>query len=454
MKSALVALLIFMWMPLILFKPQIGVLVWSWVSHMVPHSYTYGFAQTFPFLVLVGGLTAAGMVVSREPKNFPPHPILISIIIYTSWTIVTWLLGYEMSVGEEKISQFMKMIAFAMVSVIVMQSPLRLKAFLYVMVGSLLFIAVKGGLFTLLTGGGNRVQGAGGMMGDNNQLAMAMSMLFPLALYLVRHPPHKLFKWPATVAAVLVPLAAIGTQSRGGFVALAAVLFMILLKSKRKFIFIAVGVPLAFGAVSFMPDSWKERMQTTENATDDGSFLGRVSMWKFATNVAAKHPIEGGGYNVFYVRYLGPEFMPAGFRMRAPHSIYFEVLGEHGYVGLFLFLTMLFSGWFAGGSTARRFRKYKETEWIGDLAGAIQLSLVGYAVGGLTVNIAAFDLFYHLLIMIVLCRVVGDRLVEKGVTPLERTTIVSTDGNAKWKPPSSGRPQPAERIIGQAGFNN
>lgn len=446
MRSALVALLIFIWMPVMLFKPHIGVLVWNWVSHMNPHSETFGFAQTFPFLVLVGGLTAAGLIFAREPKRFPfEHPIMIALLTYVLWTIVTYIFAFNHEVGEPKIVQFMKMVAFALVSVLVMQSPNRLKGFFYVMVVSLMYIGIKGGLFTLLTGGGNRVQGAGGMMGDNNQLAMAMSMVFPLALYLVKHPPHKLFKWPAIFAATMVPFAAIGTQSRGGFVALAAVLFIILMKSRRRFLLLGVAIPLAIGAVSFMPDSWKDRMQSTENATDDDSFIGRVSMWKFSTNIAADYPVVGGGFNVFYHRVLAPEYMPFGYRMKAPHSIYFEVLGEHGYFGLFFFLTLLFTGWFAAGSTARLYRQYNETEWIGDMAAAIQLSFVGYAVGGLTVNIAAFDFFYHLLITIVLCRVVGDRLIEKGVTKIEKKSILDTSGpKQKWKPPQPTRPQPAE----------
>ncbi|MBO6506286.1 MAG: putative O-glycosylation ligase, exosortase A system-associated [Kordiimonadaceae bacterium] len=446
MRSALVALLIFVWMPVMLFKPHIGVLVWNWVSHMNPHAYTYGFAQSFPFLVLVGGLTAAGLVIAREPKRFPfEHPIMIALLTYVLWTIVTYIFAFNHTVGEPKIIQFMKMIAFALVSVMVMQSPNRLKGFFYVMVVSLLFIAIKGGAFTLLTGGGNRVQGAGGMMGDNNQLSMAMAMLFPLSLYFVKHPPHRLFKWPAIGAATLVPFAAIGTQSRGGFVALAAVLFMFLMKSRRRFLLLAIAIPLAIGAVNFMPESWMDRMQSTENATDDDSFLGRVGMWKFSTNVAADHPIVGGGFNVFYYRALSDEYMPFGYRMKAPHSIYYEVLGEHGYFGLFFFLTLLFVGWFAAGTTAKMFRQYKETEWIGDMAGGVQLSFLAYAVGGITVNIAAFDFFYHLLITVILCRVVGDRMVEKGVTKIEKKSIINTGPKEKWRPGAPpARPQPAE----------
>lgn len=447
MKSALVGLLIFIWMPFMLFKPHVGVLVWNWVSHMNPHTYTYGFAASFPFLVLVGGLTAAGMVFAREPKHFPGHPVIISILLYVLWTIVTYAFAFNQPVGEEKIVQFIKVIIFAMISVVVMQSPNRLKAFVYVMIASLLFISVKGGMFTIITGGANRVQGAGGMMSDNNQLAMAMAMLFPLSIFIAQHPPYKIMKWPLIFASFLVPMAAIGTQSRGGLVAISGVLFMLLLKSKRKFMLLAIMVPIAIGAVNFMPDSWKNRMQTTENATEDDSFKGRVSMWYFATNVANDHPLEGGGFNVFYIPELGPIYMPPGFAMRAPHSIYFEVLGEHGYVGLFLFLIMLFAGYYSAGTTAKMFRPYEETKWVGDLAAMIQLSIIGYALGGLTVNIAAFDLFYHLLITVVLCRVVGDKMLEKGATQIVAQQGGQVTVNGKWKPPAPKKqsPVPAER---------
>lgn len=449
MRSALVALLIFIWIPVILFKPHIGVLVWSWVSHMNPHGYTYGFARSFDFLEIVGGMTVLGMLLAREKTTLPAHPIIIAILLFLFWTFVTSMLAFDFTRAWPKQFQFIKVIAFALISAMVMQSPNRLKAFVYVMVASLLYIAVKGGLFTLLTGGVNRVQGAGGMMSDNNQLSMALAMLFPLSVWLANYPPHKLLKWPLIGAAVLVPLAAIGTHSRGGFVALAAVLFMMILKSKRRFLFLAIAIPMAAGAVAFMPDAWVERMQTTEDATEDDSFMGRVSMWKYSSNLTGDHPIEGGGFNVFYIPYLAPQYMPPGYRAKAPHSIYFEVLGEHGYVGLLLFLTTLFAGWYSAGTNARLFRPYEETRWIGDMNSALQLSFIGYAVGGLTVNIATFDFFYHLLITVVLCRVIGDRIVEKGnLTRIAEKKEEVKKNRGKWKPPKPAtRPQPAERVL-------
>lgn len=453
MKSVLVGLLIFIWMPFMVFKPQIGVLVWNWVSHMAPQAYTYGFAATFPFLVSVGGLTAIGVLISKEEKSLPAHPIIFAILLYMVWTWVTSAAAFEFSVGEPKLSQFMKTLVFALLSAMIMKTPMRLKAFYYVMVASLLFIGVKGGVFTVITGGVARVQGAGGMMGDNNQLAMAMAMTFPLSVFLAQHPPHKILKWPLIACVPLTVLSVLGTQSRGGFAAVAVVLFMFLLKSKHKLTILIVAIPLAYGAFTFMPDSWKNRMQSSEEATDDSSFMGRVSMWKFATNVAKDHPVEGGGFNVFYLRDLGPRYMPPGYLQRAPHSSYFEVLGEHGYVGLLLFLTVLFTGWYSAGTNTRRFRQYEETKWIGDMSAMIQLAILGYAMGSLTVNIALFDVFYHLLIVLVICRSVGDRIIEKGVTRVQPKGLLAAalvkekaagKNKGGWKPGRKDKPQPAE----------
>jgi len=435
MRGLIVALLIFMWVPVALFKPHIGVLVWSWVSHMVPQSYTYNFASTFPFLVLMSGVTIIGMFVSRDKQGLPSHPIIIAFFVYWIWVVITTILAIDPTVSQAKLIHMSKVMLFALIAVAVMQSPNRLKGFVWVMAASLAFIAVKGGLFTLLTGGSARVQGAGGMMEDNNQLAMAMSMFIPMSIYLAQHPPFKLLKWPLIGAAITVPLSVIGTHSRGGLVALAGVTFMLVLKTKRKFTLLFLIITLGGAAVTFMPDSWTARMQSTENATEDNSFRGRVSMWRFSSNLVDDIPLQGGGFDVFYVRRATELYMPYGFKARAPHSIYFEVLGEHGYIGLVLFLTILFTGWYSGGTQAKKFRQYEETKWLGDLCNAMQLGLIGYAVGGITVNIATFDVFYHMLAIIVMCNIVGERMLNGELTDAATgQKLVPGAGTKKWQP--------------------
>jgi probable O-glycosylation ligase (exosortase A-associated) len=443
MRGALVALLVFGWLPIILFKPHVGVLVWNWVSHMIPHEYTYNFARTFPFLVLVFGATVVGLVINKDKKGIPPHPIVFAIIIYWFWALVTSVLAIEPRVAQPVLVHISKVLVFALISMAVMQSPNRLKAFIWVMAASLGYIAIKGGLFTLITGGVARVQGAGGMMEDNNQLAMAMAMLIPLGIYLAEHPPHSLLKWPLRGCAVLVPIAALGTQSRGGFVAVMAVLGMLVIKSKHRFKLIFLLILLGGIGWNFAPESYKNRIASTEGAAEeDDSFRGRLGMWKFSTNLVADHPIEGGGFDVFYVREAQDRYMPPGFPPLAPHSIYFEVLGEHGYVGLVLFLTMIFTGWFSGASQAKRYRKYQETIWVADLCACLQLSLVAYCVGGLTVNIATFDILYHFLAVIVMCHVVGEQLMAGTLTQVGTGEKLDARAAAeKWTPSDAAAPQ-------------
>ncbi len=240
MRGAIVALLLFMWVPFIAFKPQIGILLWDWISHMNPHKQAYGFATTFPFLDFVAGMTIIGMFISKDPKSLPGHPIVASMLIYFIWVCFTTIAGFEPAYSSEKLMNIFKVFLFAFMTMIVMQSPNRLNAFVFIMVASLAFIGVKGGLFTIATGGSGRVQGAGGMMEDNNQLAMGMAMLLPLAIYHAQHPPVKWLKWPLFGASLLIMLSIVGTQSRGGFAALAGVLGMMLLQSRHKFKMIVV----------------------------------------------------------------------------------------------------------------------------------------------------------------------------------------------------------------------
>lgn len=439
MRGFIVALLILGWLPVVAFKPHVGVLVWSWVSHMAPQAYTYNFANSFPFLVVIAAATLGGMVLSREQKKLPAHPIVVMVFIYWLWVIITTLMAFDPGVSQGKLIHLSKVLFFTLISIVVMQSPNRLKAFFWVMVASLMFIAVKGGLFTLLTGGAARVQGAGGMMEDNNQLAMAMCMLLPLAIYLVQYPPTKLLRIPLLGSAVLVAFSVLGTQSRGGFAALAAVTFMLFLKAKRKVAILVAICVVASAGFMFMPDSWKARIQSTENAAEDSSFLGRVSMWKFAVNLADENPLQGGGFNIFYVPRAAELYMPAGHDARAPHSIYFEVLAEHGYVGLGLFLTLMFTGWYAGGSQAKKYQAYEETKWLGSLCWATQLSIVGFAAGGLTVNIATLDIFYHILALIVMCSVVGEQLMAGTLTKAGTKEVLEAKPESeKWQPGVSG----------------
>ena len=84
------------------------------------------------------------------------------------------------------------------------------------------------------------------------------------------------------------------------------------------------------------------------------------------------------------------------------HSIYFEVMGEHGFIGFGLFVLIGLLAWRTGSKVIRECQKDPDRKWAADLAAMTQVSMVGYATGGAFLGLAYFDYYYHLVIILVL----------------------------------------------------
>ncbi|MDO8310519.1 MAG: putative O-glycosylation ligase, exosortase A system-associated, partial [Sideroxyarcus sp.] len=198
---------------------------------------------------------------------------------------------------------------------------------------------------------------------------------------------------------VLSAISALGTQSRGAFLAISAMVLVLWLRSKKKVVAGIFITLTAMALLNFMPATWEGRMRSIENYEEDGSAMGRINAWWMAFRLA-NHHLFGGGFEV-YTADIFARYAPIPDDVHAAHSIYFQVLGEHGYVGLILFLLI----WFFAFSTAQKIRKEAvkraETQWLHYLAGMCQVSLVGYAVGGAFLSLAYFDLPYNVLVALV-----------------------------------------------------
>jgi hypothetical protein len=79
-------------------------------------------------------------------------------------------------------------------------------------------------------------------------------------------------------------------------------------------------------------------------------------------------------------------------------------LGEHGFIGLALFLTIWGLTWRWANWLRKNATGNPETEWAAVLGGMCQVSLVGYAVGGAFLSLAYFDLPYNIMVLVVLAR--------------------------------------------------
>ena len=130
------------------------------------------------------------------------------------------------------------------------------------------------------------------------------------------------------------------------------------------------------------------------------SARSRINSWTFAVNFAKVHPVTGGGFEIFTEEQFAI-YAPMPERVFDAHSIFFQVLAEHGYVGLLLFLALGTGTFVKALLLQRRTRGDPELAWAASLAGMCQVALVGYVVGGAFLGLAYFDLLYAIFAIVV-----------------------------------------------------
>jgi probable O-glycosylation ligase (exosortase A-associated) len=276
-------------------------------------------------------------------------------------------------------------------------TKVRIQAVVWVLVLSLGYLAVKGGGFMLLTGGRHKIFGpADSMIGDNNHLGLALVVLLPLIGYLRMSSQRSWIRWACLGVMTLDVFAVLGTYSRGALLALAAMAATYAVKSRYGLVLIVTAGVLVGVLPSVMPSAWFERMSTIQSAGEDASFEGRVAAWKTSVNIAMARPLVGGGFAAVELDEVARAYQSEGSlsdRARAAHSIFFEVLGDLGFVGLGLYLVVLASSWIHTSLALAATRGRPELAWANGLARMLQASLVGLMVGGSALSMAYYDGF-------------------------------------------------------------
>jgi len=306
----------------------------------------------------------------------------------------------------------------------------KLRYLLLTITFSVGFYGVKGAIFAVRTAGKYRVYGPPGtFLGDNNDLALALLIILPIAFFLARDELNGKLRMILRGIFFLSITAVVFTYSRGAFVGLTALTLIYLVKTKKKLwasMIVLVSVCLT---LSFVPGKWFERMGTVaeyQNYQLEGSIRGRLNAWKFAWNLALDRPLSGGGFDAFQ-RDSFKIYAPDPTDFHDAHSIYFEMLGEHGFIGLGLFLALLASSVLSMHKLKKEYGNVQSLEWIRNYCDLLQMSLFAYIVCGAFLGRAYFDLFYHLIAMVVILKAI-----------VREECLVVTDNEKQYEPAYSG----------------
>ena len=398
MRDIVLALFIFGTLPCILMRPYIGLLVWSWLGYMNPHRLCYGFAISFPWVYLVAVVTVASLLFSKESKKIPWSAVSVLLLMFLLWTGLTTFYAMVPDSAWIKWQEFAKVMVMVFVTLILVNNRARLHWLVWMIVVSLGFYGVKGGVFTLVQGGTNHVLGPpGSFIADNNALALALCMTLPLMRYLQLHSSLKFVRVGLGFSMLFTGIAILGTYSRGGLIGLAIAAGALFLKSRGRLAVVLVIVLVGFAGSHFMPAEWTARMGTLHNAQQTDSGETRIQSWQFSANVALHRPLLGGGFNMYQSTPVWELYGPEDAVPRAVHSIYFRVLGEQGFLGLALFATLLFASWKNCSRVRKRSRDIPDMRWAFDMASMLQVSLVAFMAAGTFLPMSYFDLSFQLM---------------------------------------------------------
>lgn len=401
-------------LPACFLRPWVGILVWSWLGYMNPHQHCSGFANSYPWAGMVAIATISGSVLTKDRKPFIWCRESLLMILLWVWFAITTLFSWYPEDAWLYFERFSKIILMTLLAIPLIQTRVRMRWLLLIIAGSLGFYGFKGGLFVFATGGNYIVNGAPGttFVSTNNTIALAINMCLPLFWYLRKDETRRWLRHALLATFWLSVIAVPFTYSRGGMLGLACVLCILFARARQRYLALPLVGLAAVLLFTVAPEKWVARMHTIETYDQDQSAMGRLTAWRVGYQIANDSPLFGGGFWVFNHRETFDKYAPEFQHFIDAHSLYFNLLGEHGYVGFALFITLVLC---TLGSVFFAFRvgqHYKELSWLSDYSYMLGASIVAYLVTGAFLSVAYFDLAWQFFALVVVLKELTKRELE------------------------------------------
>lgn len=416
MRDIIVLAIIIGSVPAAFINPFFGVLMWTWVAYFNPHRFTWGPAYNFPVAMTLAVPTLTGSLFTRKMNSgiFTRETILLFCLWL--WFGITLfhattdpLLSMHVDLGKEQLVIITKILLMTGFTILLTNSRERMRYLLLVTVFSFGALAVKGAFFGLRTSGDFRVWGPPeSFVADNNDLGLALNIVLPLMFYMAGFESNRKVRFFLRLSFFAAALVVLLTYSRGALLGITTVMTVIVLKSRHKISGSSALLIAAMFVIAFAPEQWARRMDNFVNGKLDQSAHQRLVSWQFAWNVAETYPLTGGGMECFtpemFARF-SKEALPGGGTSSGPHSIYFQIIGEQGFFGFGLFLSLIGTCILTLRKLRKLVRGFPSMQWIVPYSNGIEGGFYAFMVSGAFLGRAYFDLFYQLVACTVILKI-------------------------------------------------
>ena len=406
-------------------RPFLWVLVYLYVDIVAPQKISFNILGAVPIslIVFVAAFFSWLVLDKKTGARFGfRQTIIVALLAYCGFTTA---MAVFPDTALTKWDWVWKALVFAAFLPLTLRTRLRLEAAVLVTVLSLAAIIISGGIKTVFGGGGYETLKL--LVNDNTGLyessiiSTVSIAIIPVILWLMKYGtifrPGRgvtIFGSCLIIACLLMP---IGTAARTGLLCIGLLAVLILRTARHRFVYFGLIGAAGLLALPFLPASYMERMSTITAPAGDESASSRLAVWEWTLDYARDNPLGGGftAYQANSFTYKMPvkreqgntistEFVEVTDSGRAYHSSYFEMLGEQGWPGLFLWLLLQTVSLIATWRLARRWRGRPAREpdnpavtWQAPLAIALQQSHLVYLLGSLFVGIAFQPVIYILL---------------------------------------------------------
>ncbi len=398
MRDLLVQLVVYGSLPVIPFRPVLGLAVYAWLAYMRPQDLAWGLGSAqLSLWVALALLVGLALAFGRERfATFRLQTVLL--ILLGGWFALTCYTAELPELSAKWLDVFLKIILISVITTGLITTRKRFDFLMTVIAFSLGLLGLKNGLFAIAAGGAQFLNGPGGFMIDRNAFAVALNMAIPLLVGVALTTEYKALRLAALGLVPFCMITIFCTFSRGGLLTLGVVGAMLIWRT-RKPVLAMVVLAIGIGAFSYtasdrLKAKYAERSATISSFEEDASALGRIRSWGVAIRMWADHPITGVGprnFTLLYRRYGDTD------SVHVAHNSYLQMLAETGLPGFTLFVSLLVV------SLLRlemiRFRDKKG--WAGSWASMMQVAFVAFATGGLLLDMALFDLLYQLVALTV-----------------------------------------------------
>ena len=419
-------------LPFCLRRPFYGIMLWMVLGFLNPQSALsyWSVALNFPWAIAVAVPTMLGaLLFHRNWGGWASREVFLIFLLWTWFTVTSVISSHSILFIPHAADTWYrwgfvsKILLMTVLTVIIVDRWSRLRILVIVIASCFAYFILKALPFIALSGGAFRVFGPEhSMIADNNDFGLAVDMTVPLFFFLAQTEPGRWsrFFW-GFVFIASIPIVFF-TYSRGAMIGLSVVLLLMLLQLKQRLIILPVLLAGIAIALLFAPAAWKERMDPTREGAVDASAKSRFNAWTFSWRLANDFPIAGGGFDTFTPE-LFQRYAPKAVDVHGPHSIYFGVLAEHGFIGLGLYLILVGSCFV----TTRRVGMWARLQGdlvIANYANMFQFSLIGFLTAGLFLGRAYFDYFFTIVAcIVVLKRVVWAERMEEPVADIDAMVV-------------------------------